>query len=87
MLDDKSDPASGKEPAFQGEENTGELIDALDHYRKEWDDKLGTWKDHPLHDWSSHGSKAFECFARGYSGTSTDTKKRRRPRTNRYMAM
>lgn len=69
------------------EANTGDLIDALDHYRKEWDDKKGTWDDHALHDWASHGSKAFECFARGYRGTSTDTKKRKRPRSNRYMAM
>lgn len=26
MLDDNNDPATGKEPAFQGEENTGELV-------------------------------------------------------------
>lgn len=70
------------------EENCGALIDALDHYRKEWDDKLGTWKDSPLHDWASHGSKAMECFARGYRGSSTDAgKKRRRRRSNSYMAM
>lgn len=28
MLDDNNDPASGKEPAFQGEEDTGELVSA-----------------------------------------------------------
>jgi hypothetical protein len=29
-------------------------IDALKNYRKEYDPKLLTFKDHPLHDWSSH---------------------------------
>ena len=39
------------------------LIQCLDSYRKEWDDKLGRYKDHPLHDWSSHGYKSFEAAA------------------------
>jgi hypothetical protein len=39
------------------------LIKCLDSYRKEWDDKRGAFKDHPLHDWSSHGYKAFESAA------------------------
>lgn len=39
------------------------LVQCLDSYRKEWDDKLGRFKDHPLHDWSSHGYKAFEVAA------------------------
>lgn len=39
------------------------LIQCLDSYRKEWDDKRGVFKDRPLHDWSSHGYKAFESAA------------------------
>ncbi len=39
------------------------LIDCLDSYRKEWDDRLGVWKDKPLHDQFSHGYKAFESAA------------------------
>ncbi len=39
------------------------LIKCLDSYRKEWDDKRGAFKDHPLHDWSSHGYKSFESAA------------------------
>lgn len=39
------------------------LIQCLDSYRKEWDDKYGRYKDHPLHDWSSHGYKSFETAA------------------------
>lgn len=30
------------------------LVDALVAYRKEWDDRLGTWRDKPRHDKSSH---------------------------------
>jgi hypothetical protein len=45
------------------EERCSRLIDCLDSYRKEWDDRLGTWKDKPLHDWSSHGYKSFETAA------------------------
>ncbi|WFF39281.1 terminase [Moraxella nasibovis] len=38
-------------------------IKALESYRKEWNDKLGVWRDKPLHDWSSHGADAFRYFA------------------------
>lgn len=63
------------------EEKCSEGIEALDHYRKEWDDKLGDWKSTPLHDWASHGAKAFEQFARGYKKSSNHgTKKPRRRR-------
>ena len=38
-------------------------IKTLENYRKEWNDKLGVWRDNPLHDWSSHGADAFRYFA------------------------
>ena len=41
-------------------------IVALDNYRKEWDDKLGQWKDKPLHNESSHACDAFRTFALGF---------------------
>jgi len=50
------------------EASTKPGIKALDHYRKVWDDKLGTWKDEALDDWASHGAKAFEQFALTYKG-------------------
>lgn len=40
-----------------------EGLNALESYRKEWDDKRGCWKDKPLHDWTSHGSDGFRYFA------------------------
>lgn len=39
-------------------------ITCLDNYRKEWDERLGSYKKTPLHDWASHGAKAFETLAR-----------------------
>ncbi len=42
------------------EERCADGIAGLDAYRKEWDDRLGTWRDHPLHDWASHPADAFQ---------------------------
>lgn len=47
-------------------------INHLDNYRKEWDDKLATWKDRPRHDDASHGSDAFRMFATGYKNRRGD---------------
>ena len=38
-------------------------ISTLESYRKDWNDKLGCWRDSPLHDWSSHGADAFRYLA------------------------
>lgn len=48
---------------YVDEARCARLIQCLDSYRKEWDDKRGVYKDHPLHDWSSHGYKSFESAA------------------------
>jgi hypothetical protein len=47
------------------EDRCRRLIDCLDNYRKEWDEKLGVWKDRPRHDEFSHGYKSLETFAVG----------------------
>lgn len=39
------------------------LIQCLDNYRKDWDEKLGVYKDYARHDEFSHGYKAFEQAA------------------------
>jgi phage terminase large subunit len=44
------------------EENTQRLIDCLSNYEKEFDDKMGRFKDTPVHDWSSHGVKSFQTL-------------------------
>jgi hypothetical protein len=49
--------------SYFDEERCQRLIQCLDNYRKEWDDRLGTWKDHARHDEFSHGYKSFETAA------------------------
>ena len=39
----------------------------LRHYRKEWDEMRGVWKDRPRHDENSHGADGFMTFACGWS--------------------
>jgi phage terminase large subunit len=41
-------------------------LDVLKNYRREWDDKRKTFRERPLHDWSSHGADAFGEFAVNY---------------------
>jgi hypothetical protein len=38
-------------------------IKGLKQYRREWDDKLKTFRLKPLHDWTSHGADAFRYLA------------------------
>lgn len=40
-------------------------IEALRQYRREFDEKRKTWRERPLHDWTSHGADAFRCLAVG----------------------
>lgn len=48
------------------EEKTDSLVKALISYRKEWDDKLGKFKDSPLKDWASDPADAFRMLAVGH---------------------
>jgi len=48
------------------EVNTAELVKALKSYRKEWDDRLGKFKDRPLQDWSCDPADAFRMLAVGH---------------------
>jgi len=41
-------------------------IKALDSYRKQWDEKLGTWKKGPLHNWASHPCDSLRTGVVGY---------------------
>jgi len=44
-------------------------LDALKSYRREYDSKTQTWKDNPVHDWSSHPADAFRTRAVAWQGT------------------
>tara|TARA_R100001463_G_scaffold41581_5_gene87716 strand:+ start:461 stop:1720 length:1260 start_codon:yes stop_codon:yes gene_type:complete len=47
------------------EEKCERGVEALKQYRREFDEKLKTWRGRPLHDWTSHGSDAFRYLAVG----------------------
>jgi hypothetical protein len=40
-------------------------IEALRQYRKDWDEKLKTFRDKPKHDWTSHAADALRYAAVG----------------------
>lgn len=45
-------------------------VEALLQYRRQFDEKLKTWKGRPLHDWTSHGADAFRYLSVGYRPVS-----------------
>jgi phage terminase large subunit len=47
------------------EDKCSHLIEALRQYRKDYDEKHLTFKDRPLHDWTSHPADAFRYMALG----------------------
>ena len=49
-------------------ENTQRLIDCLSNYSKEFDDKMGTYKNRPLHNWASHGVDSFQTMTLALDG-------------------
>jgi phage terminase large subunit len=53
-------------------------LEALKQYRRDWDDKLKTWKMRPRHDWSSHGADALRTFAMGFEERSQTKRPKRR---------
>lgn len=52
----------------------------LRHYRKEWDDIRGVWRDRPRHDDNSHGADGFMTFACGWRMPAAQKPARRRER-------
>ena len=74
---------SGRPIDEMGEHSGG--IEAIDHYRKEWNDKLGAFKATPLHNWASHGAKAFETFARGHLGRVSEDRATRPHNPNKRL--
>jgi hypothetical protein len=44
-------------------DKAGKAFDALSQYRKEFNEKMGVYKNKPLHDWTSHYSDAFRYWA------------------------
>lgn len=44
-------------------------IKSVESFRKEWNDKLGCYRERSLHDWASHGAKALIYACRGVERT------------------
>jgi len=44
-------------------ERCSEGLKGLRAYRKDWDEKMGTWKKDPRHDWASHPADGFRTGA------------------------
>lgn len=49
------------------------LVSALENYRQEYDEERKKFIDRPLHDWSSHGAKAFESLSFGVDLIGVDS--------------
>lgn len=47
--------------------NCDKGIKCLENYRKEWDDKLGSFKKTPLHNWASHGADGLRTAGVGFN--------------------
>lgn len=54
-------------------------LEVLKNYRRDYDDKRKTFRERPLHDWSSHGSDAFGEYALNYRRRVAASLPRRRP--------
>ena len=52
--------------AWIDEEHCAQGIRCLDDYCKEWNEKHGTYRSQPVHNWASHGSDALQTGACGF---------------------
>lgn len=53
-------------------------INALEAYRKEWDEKQSVFRNHPLHNWASTAADAIRQFAQGWAPPAMVGKKKGR---------
>ncbi|NTF35554.1 terminase [Agrobacterium rubi] len=54
------------------EAETAKGIEHLENYSREWDDRLGVFRNYPRHDEHSHGTDAFMTFTDGYQPPVND---------------
>ena len=47
------------------EEGTASGLLVIENYTKDWDDRMGVWRDRPRHDENSHGADALQTWADG----------------------
>lgn len=63
------------------EEKCEKAIQAVDEYKREWDERLGCYKDRPLHDWASDYNDALQTGAAGLSFHSEFSRAIAQPRS------
>lgn len=68
LLDQIEDVRSFLRTCWIDEENCDKAIKSLENYRQEWDEKLGTFKNTPLHNWASHDADGIRTGAVGFKG-------------------
>lgn len=51
--------------AWFDRDKTERLRECLSHYHRDYNDKMGVFKDAPVHDWSSHAADAMRTLAMG----------------------
>lgn len=56
------------------EEKCGKAVKHLEAYKKVWDDRLGCYKNSPLHDEHSHAADSFRYLAVGLRGLEVTTR-------------
>lgn len=59
------------------DEGCGEGLEALRQYRAAYDEKLKVFKDHPLHDWTSHAADGGRYLAEAYKEIVPEPAKRK----------
>lgn len=62
-------------------------IDALKGYSKNWNEKMMIYEDNPIHDWTSHGTDAFQTGALTKPTMQRDDEGGRVVRTNSHKAV
>jgi hypothetical protein len=61
-------------PRFYFDEGRcGKLIEALENYRREWNEKTGEFGNNPRHDKHSHAADAMRTLARGWTNQGLNT--------------
>lgn len=63
------------------------LISAMRAYRKDWNDKTETYRDHPLHDWTSNYVDALRQAAQGYEPEQARQQRKRRASETNWKVM
>jgi hypothetical protein len=56
---------------------TSGAVEAMKSYRREWDDKVGCYRDRPVHDWSSHTADCIRYLCVVYANMSPSESKSR----------